>query len=369
LRFLPDRVRSNPAIDDEDKLAILKFQQQCTAEGLSEARILKYMHTLMSICRLKEKTFEKMNRDDMIRLVEIVEKRKDWADWTKHDLKVTLKKFYRFLRGIDRRGVYPDEVNWITTTMKNANSRLPEEVLTVEEVERLAKTATSSRDKALVNVFYESGARPGELLNLKIKDVTFDDLGAVILVSGKTGDRRIRLVASAPSLADWISSHPQSSDSASYVWPISDRAVAKVFSSLAVRAKINKRVIPYIFRHSRATHLATQLTEQQLKQLMGWTMGSNMAQVYVHLSGRDLDNALLALHGLASEQKRDEQFRVRICPRCKERNSPDASYCKRCAFVLDIETLEWENEQMNELIKQPRVANYLRRIIAQTTKK
>jgi integrase/recombinase XerD len=301
LKALSDRIRSTSTLDDREKISILKFQQQCTAEGIGEARILKYLHTLLSICKMKTKCFDNMNRDDVVRLVEGIEKRKDWSDWTKHDFKVTLKKFYRYLRGISKRGIYPEEVDWITTTMKNSNSRLPEEVLTEEEVEKLARAATSSRDKALVNVFYESGARPGELLNLKIKDVTFDELGAVILVSGKTGDRRIRLVAAAPALAEWINSHPESSEPTAYVWPISDRAVAKVFKSLAARAKIKKRVMPYIFRHSRATHLATKLTEQQLKQLMGWTMGSSMAQVYVHLSGRDLDNALLALHGLASE--------------------------------------------------------------------
>jgi len=39
--------------------------------------------------------------------------------------KVTLKKFYKWLRGLDGKGVYPEEVAWIRTTMKNGNNTLP----------------------------------------------------------------------------------------------------------------------------------------------------------------------------------------------------------------------------------------------------
>jgi integrase/recombinase XerD len=89
----------------------------------------------------------------------------------------------------------------------------------------------------------------------------------------------------------------------------------------------------------------------------------------VHLSGRDVDNALLELHGLKSQATSGPKMKLKICPRCNDHNSPDAKYCKRCALTLDVETMEWENKMMDELIKQPRVANYLRRMLAQTSKK
>ncbi|WP_394344768.1 hypothetical protein [Salinigranum halophilum] len=52
---------------------------------------------------------------------------------------------------------------------------------------------------------------------------------------------------------------------------------------------------PHHFRHSRATHLANWLTEAQLCEWFGWVQGSNVPARYVHLSGRDIDNAYLAL--------------------------------------------------------------------------
>ena len=363
LRALSDKIRTSDSIDDSNKLKILKFQQQCFAEGLASSRVVKYTYTLLQIERMLGKRFEGATREDVVRVMEKVERNRKWSDWTKHDYKVTLKKFYRWLRGIQKRGAYPEEVDWIVTTVRNSNSKLPEEMLTEEEVKRLAQVASNVRDKALVLVSYESGARVGELLNMRIKDVAFDDLGAVIMLTGKTGDRRIRMVASAPALAEWVNSHPEREDLEAFVWPVGYRAVDKMFKSLARKAKIRKRITPHLFRHSRATHLATKLTEQQLKQLMGWTMGSKMAQVYVHLSGRDLDNALLELHGLRAQEKKEEKFKVKVCPRCEERNSPDTMYCKKCAFPIDNETMDWENKTMDELVRIPQVQRYLKRAL------
>lgn len=101
---------------------------------------------------------------------------------------------------------------------------------------------------------------------------------------------------------------------------------------------------------------------------MGWGMDSEMASVYVHLSGRDVDHALLELHGLSPQAKKEEKLKLKICPRCQEHNSPDATYCKRCAYPLDVEAMEWENQTMNELLKVPQVSRYLRKILGQIPK-
>ena len=50
-----------------------------------------------------------------------------------------------------------------------------------------------------------------------------------------------------------------------------------------------------MFRHSAATRDARYLIESELKLKYGWSGGSQMAQVYVHRSGADLDNKLLAV--------------------------------------------------------------------------
>jgi integrase/recombinase XerD len=66
---------------------------------------------------------------------------------------------------------------------------------------------------------------------------------------------------------------------------------------LAKKAKINKRIHPHLFRHSRCTYIANYLTEAQMNIYFGWIQGSNMPGVYVHLSGRDVDYAILKANG------------------------------------------------------------------------
>ncbi|MGB9659242.1 MAG: tyrosine-type recombinase/integrase [Nitrososphaerales archaeon] len=370
LRNSLERIRNSEDIIDENKLLILKFHSQCFAEGLSTARIVKYLYTLQQISKMLNKPFEKANREDMVKLVEKMERNDKWSDWTKQHYKVTLKKFYSWLRKTDDS--YPEEVSWIRTSMKN-NSKLPEEILTEEEIKRLAEAASNPRDRALVLAFYESGCRVGELLTLKMKQISFDDHGEILFVRGKTGDRRVRIIASAPALSSWLENHPDRENPEAYVWlslatnckyePLNYRGLYEIFKDLAKKAGIKKHVHPHLFRHSRATYLASKLTEQQLKVLFGWTQASKMASIYVHLSGRDVDNTLLALHGLSNSEKQDEKLKLKICPRCDEKNSPDAKYCKRCALTLDVETMEWENKMLDKVISKANVERYLRRAL------
>lgn len=44
-----------------------------------------------------------------------------------------------------------------------------------------------------------------------------------------------------------------------------------------------------------------------MKQFFGRTNDSRMAAVYSHLSGKDVDQALLRLHGIKVEEVKDEK--------------------------------------------------------------
>jgi len=64
----------------------------------------------------------------------------------------------------------------------------------------------------------------------------------------------------------------------------------------------------YVFRHTRLTNLSKEFTEAQLCMIAGWELGSDMPRNYVHLWGRDVDEALLKTYGLIKpkEQKGDQ---------------------------------------------------------------
>jgi len=110
LRSVLDKIRTSESVKEGNKISILKFQPQCFAEGLAASRILKYIYSLLQIEKMLDRSFEKATGEDMVRIVEGIERNEKWSDWTKQDFKVTIKKFYRWLRGIQTRGFYPDSI-------------------------------------------------------------------------------------------------------------------------------------------------------------------------------------------------------------------------------------------------------------------
>lgn len=357
----------NSRICRENKQKILEFYNECILRGYSKARIIIYLVNLEKIAKDLGKPFSAAKKGDIIRLITELEQR-NYSEWTRKDYKVVLRMFYKWLRNED----YPEEVSWIKVRGSHSH-KLPEELLTPEEVNKLIESADHLRDKAFISTLYESGCRIGELLCLQIKHVQFDNFGAVLLVNGKTGQRRVRVIASEPRLRQWIENHPLKNNPNAPLWiTIGTNSryrvwrygtVREVIKRITRKAGIKKRVYPHLFRHSRATHLANHLTESQMKQYFGWVQGSDMASVYVHLSGRDVDNALLRLNGLeVEEEKREEQFKALICPRCKGRNSPDAKFCSNCGMCLDEKAALQVDELrasvdmlMNKLVKNPEV--------------
>jgi len=124
-----------------------------------------------------------------------------------------------------------------------------------------------------------------------------------------------------------------------------------MLKDMAKKAKITKPVNPHNFRHSRATELAKQFTESQLCQYMGWATGSKEAATYVHLSGRDMDNAILKVNGLAEEEPEKSQFKPITCPRCGITNSPDSKFCSHCSMGLDIQAVMAYEKTSKETLK------------------
>ena len=232
-------------------------------------------------------------------MIGVIESR-PYAAWTKADYRLFCKRFYRWLRGTED---YPAEVRWIKARVEGVHRKVPEELLTDTEVQRMVERADFGRDRALILALYESGCRIGEIGQLLIRHVQFDLHGAILIVSGKTGMRRIRIVKAVRLLQKWLAVHPLREEPDAPLWIglrgrnryrfLTRDAIARILERAARRADIKKRVHPHLFRHSRATDLAARLTEAQLKEVFGWAPGSAQAATYVHLSGRNVDEAVL----------------------------------------------------------------------------
>ena len=191
------------------------------------------------------------------------------------------------------------------------------------------------------------------------------------MVNGKTGSRRVRIIASVQVLAAWLQEHPDKDNPDAPLWPARlaryqpvPCAYPSILAMLRRASKasgIRKRIYPHLFRHSRATSLANKLTEAQMKEYFGWTQGSEMAATYVHLSGRDVDSTLLQMYSMKDKPiEKEPKLDIKICSRCKERNSPTQSFCGKCGNPFDERLVindsnRQANGMMNLLIQDPEV--------------
>jgi site-specific recombinase XerD/ribosomal protein L40E len=345
------------AIGDKNKGLILDFKKHLVLRDISTGRIVKYVNTLKQIAVNMKMDFDAATKKDIERIVAEIQQNESFSEWTKRDYKQIIKTFYQWLRnsGDD----FPDEVRWIKTRIKKHRQKLPEELLTEEDVHKMIEVAQNARDKALVAILFDSGCRIGEIGLLKIKDVNYDEYGAVLSVKGKTGARNVRIINSACYLSSWLNLHPNKDDKEAFVWVnVSNNHRGELTSYtrircqlkvLAKKAGIKKKVNPHQFRHSRATEVANFLTEFQMNQHFGWVQGSGMPATYVHLSGKNTDDALLKMNGLAvKKHEKEPESRTKTCPRCKALNSPDFKLCHKCGALMDLKTAVELQESVKE---------------------
>jgi integrase len=350
-------------IPEKDKRTILDFVNDLALEGISEVRRKNYIQRLRVAARWIPDNFTSPGRNDLRKIREHLEKGyiengrpMKYSEWTKTTYLKMLKKFYRYILP---RAQF-DELFRNVKINSNPGSKIkPDQMIQAWEIQKMAESATNARDRALLYTLYDSGCRIGEILTMKIKDLEFDSYGCLIKVTGKTGYRNVRIVGnSIPYLRAWLDAHPFKNDRNAWLFcnleaNIRGRMMEyqNVYATIrnAVRnagLDPGRRIYPHLFRHTRATILATKLNEVPLENQMGWIHGSRMTSVYVHVSGRDQDNAILKAYGLKVEENRDMEDRPITCPRCYEVNDSNAKYCRRCWLPFDEKlALDYENRE------------------------
>lgn len=218
-----------------------------------------------------------------------------------------------FLRMFYKAAGRPDLVELMR--LKQRLRRLsPDEILTLPEVNMLMAAANSLRDRAMIALLWETGARIHEVCALRIENVkeftSKENGGRTLLtvffpkvkVAGE--EHSSLLIESVDHVKAWVRSHPDPRGAAPLFpsargTPLTRNTAEKIIKRTAERAAIGKRVYPHLFRHSRCTHLLRiGVPEAQVKKLLGWKPNSPMLARYSHLVDADSYAALLRAHGL-----------------------------------------------------------------------
>lgn len=286
------------------------------------------------------------------------------AESTKVQYLVGLKRFMKWYEEeVDENCGYSKLSKQIKTKNLKSN-KIPSDLLTVEEIERMIMTANGDRDKAIISVLADSGCRIGEILSCRIKDVKFLDDGCrLTFPKGKTGSRTVLLQFASIYVNRWLRVHPQNDNPDAPLWitkkkknigskedkkleshAIEYHSMYSIIKRTAERADIKKRIHPHLFRHTAATRISKKMSESAMKQFLGWTSNSSMPSTYIHLSGEDIDNAVRAMNGTIKVEKKDEGgLKVIECIRCNTVVPAGAMYCLKCGLPLTPDAKNADN--------------------------
>lgn len=230
-------------------------------------------------------------------------------------------------------------------------------ILKPEEMEKVLAACKHPRDKALISLFYESGARTSEIGMLRIKDITRGQ-GTLTLhiLHGKGGtSRKVPIISSKPYIEDWLAIHPLKNNPEAFVFialdrmrdkePLSERAMLKMFKSMVARAGISPEGINlHAIRHSSATYWATRLTTEAFRKKFGWSPTSRVPARYIHLNYEDVENEYKRAVGLDTE-KPNNFFEFKLCPTCGAQIPMGLKRCKKCGHVVDYDEAIKAQEQ------------------------
>ncbi|UCG95534.1 MAG: tyrosine-type recombinase/integrase [archaeon] len=336
-------------LKENDKKLILKFKDEAFAQGLSNARVLHYLIDIQKISEWTSKDLDKLTEDEIKKLVSRIE-RKDYSEHTKKSYKLSIKKFYQFLEGYEWRSKeYPKKVKWIGTDVRKEKLKGPI-ILSKEEVKEIFRAAEGPLEKALASFMYESGCRaPDELLRMEFpRDVELlDGKAKVRLFSGKTGERKIIVVACLPYLREYLKEYKTKrgkKDGPLWVTkkrvkikgkdkekikPLSYIQLVTLVKKWTKKAGIKKRVTPYTYRRSRATHLSTKFPTPILYKYMGWVPTSKVIDRYVSLNEEQMEETILGFYGM-STGKENNDIKPLFCSYCGQQNPPELEFCHWC---------------------------------------
>ena len=204
-----------------------------------------------------------------------------------------VKVFFKWL--------HEEEVLLRNPAVKLKEPRLPHRIpkaLSVEEVELLRDACTSPLEHALVEFFFATGCRVGEVHGLNQDKLDWTRRSAIVLGKGNK-EREVYFGAKA-SL--WLRRSLNGREDSCPAFFVTDRRRARkdgnlsrqrisisqmqrIFKRVAARCGLATRVTPHVLRHTLATLLLNQDAPIAAVQSILGHASPTTTQLYIHLSG------------------------------------------------------------------------------------
>lgn len=212
------------------------------------------------------------------------------------------KSYYRFLVKKEILSVSPASALQNLKTAKNLPACIDEKAMAKLEELDFGTDFEALRDKLIIDLFYTSGIRLSELVNLK--KINIDESKKQIKVLGKGNKERIVpiLDQTASNIKAYVAMMPAEAESHDYLFvTVSGRKIYPKLVYLIVNKYLNlattaKKKSPHVLRHSFATHLLNNGADlNAIKEILGHASLA-ATQIYTHNSFEKLKSTYKKSH-------------------------------------------------------------------------
>ncbi|MBI5806274.1 tyrosine-type recombinase/integrase [candidate division TA06 bacterium] len=347
----------------ENKKLILAFLRDCEAgktvknrskKKLCPSRCNRLLDMLKLFSHLMNKRFDKITQDEFETFVLAFDKDKyrkrdgrKYSDSTKVYYKKGFRKYGNWMKG---KGLSNLDYSFMETI--DPVKEVP--ALTREEIDRMVNKAALIRDRALVMLLFDSGARIEEFLNIRLKHlIKRDNYYQVRIEFSKTKPRTVSLPMCTKILEEWLLEHPEKNNPEAQLFPISYDGVRMVIKRLA-RKVLKKGVHVHQLRHSSATYYCHKLSSYQLCYRYGWSMSSDQPARYIDREGiNEEETAELVATDEVLKIKKENQEIKETMTRLKDENSSIWKLIDKLNITSKItqEVIENHPEVKKEIIK------------------
>jgi len=332
---------------------------------VSSCAVESYWYRLIRVIDLLEKDLDKATKEDMTKIGGLI-LQSPFTDKTKEDFIASIKNAFKFWFGENE--YFPKQVLGLKRPKTRTSLKLPQDMLTEEQIHQMIRGCTNYRDKFYVALSGLDGAlRPCEARNIKWGDVKKDKYGHFITIytakkSGNKETRTIRIIKSEPYFIQWNQNYPIEKRDDAYVFinfsrldKMGEGAIRSLFKRLKRKLGYNGRLYPYLLRHSCITRMSKdpRIPIPVLKKFVGHSLRSNSIAEYQHFGDDDLKDMQLEINGIkkAEEDKPKECLPVK-CTKCEKMNEFDAEFCYFCNQALTQKRMIEGSETLNTMNKQ-----------------
>ncbi|EKE11496.1 MAG: hypothetical protein ACD_15C00073G0010 [uncultured bacterium] len=171
-------------------------------------------------------------------------------------------------------------------------SKLPI-VLSRKEIEKILASISNEKHRTLISLSYGAGFRVSEAINLKIKDINFEEL--TIHIKGAKGNKdRISIISERlkPEISGLIAMRnlDEYVFSSNRGGKLTERTAQKVFEQALQKSGIQKEATFHSLRHSFATHLLENGVDVRYVQELLGHANIRTTQIYTKVTNPAIKN-------------------------------------------------------------------------------